>query len=157
MISVEPVVCPGCNKGIPTQVRQGTLYKCPYCDTTFVWAIQQRGFVISKGENRLCPNCGTDNSTEHKVCRNCGERLIKICPTCKDEFYIGDNFCHNGHNYPAEIPSPKGTFPWIIVIVVIFAIFCFCVGAIGLIIAFGPDILNELGIYVLVPALAPLI
>jgi len=34
---------------------------------------------------------------------------------------------------------------------------CCCVGAIGLIIAFGPDILNELGIYVLVPALVPLI
>jgi len=57
---------------------------------------------------------------------------------------------------PPPPPSRKNN-TWIIVLVVILVLCCCCVGAIGLIIAFGPDILNELGIYVLVPALTILI
>jgi hypothetical protein len=57
----------------------------------------------------------------------------------------------------APFPPAKKNNTWLIVLVVILVLCCCCVGAIGLIIAFGPDILNELGIYVLVPALVPLI
>jgi hypothetical protein len=57
----------------------------------------------------------------------------------------------------APIPpptAPQGTNPWIIVIVVIVMLCCFCVGAIGLLFAFGGPILNELGLLQsLVPAL----
>jgi len=54
-------------------------------------------------------------------------------------------------------PPTKKSNTWLIVLVAILVVCCCCVGVIGLLIAFGPDILNELGIYVLVPALAPLI
>ena len=57
---------------------------------------------------------------------------------------------------PLPPPSRKNN-TWLIVLVVILVLCCFCVGAIGLIIAFGPDILNELGIYGLVLALVTLI
>jgi hypothetical protein len=57
----------------------------------------------------------------------------------------------------APIPpptAPQGTNPWIIVVVVIVMLCCFCVGAIGLLFAFGGPILNELGLlHSLVPAL----
>ncbi len=59
---------------------------------------------------------------------------------------------------PLQPPAPpKKKNPWLIALVAILVLCCCCVGAIGLIIAFGPDILNELGIYVLAPALVPLI
>ena len=47
------------------------------------------------------------------------------------------------------LPPPtdaQKTNPWIIVIVVIVVACCFCVGAIGLLLAFGEPILNELGL-----------
>jgi hypothetical protein len=46
----------------------------------------------------------------------------------------------------AAHPTAKGTTPWIIVIVVIVVLRCFCIDAIGLLSAFGGPILNELGI-----------
>ena len=54
-------------------------------------------------------------------------------------------------------PPAKKSNAWLIALVVILVLCCCCVGTIGLIIAFGPDILNELGIYVLAPALAAVI
>jgi hypothetical protein len=42
--------------------------------------------------------------------------------------------------------APQKTNPWIIVIVVVVMLCCFCVGAIGLLFAFGGPILNELGL-----------
>lgn len=57
---------------------------------------------------------------------------------------------------PPPPPSKKSN-AWLIALVVILVLCCCCVGALGLIIAFGPDILNELGIYVLAPALATVI
>jgi cell shape-determining protein MreD len=56
----------------------------------------------------------------------------------------------------ASIPpsSPQNTNPWIIVILVIVILCCFCVGAIGLLFAFGGPILNELGLlHALLPTL----
>jgi len=48
----------------------------------------------------------------------------------------------------ASIPptSPKKINAWIIVIVGIVILCCFCVGVIGLLFAFGEPILNELGL-----------
>ena len=57
---------------------------------------------------------------------------------------------------PLPPPSRKNN-TWLIVLVAILVLCCCCVGAIGLIIAFGPDILNEFGIYVLAPTLAAII
>jgi hypothetical protein len=42
---------------------------------------------------------------------------------------------------------------WLIVIVVCVVLCCFCVGAIGLLFAFGEPILNELNLYTLLPVL----
>jgi hypothetical protein len=57
---------------------------------------------------------------------------------------------------PLPPPSRKNN-TWLIVLVVILVLCCCLVGAIGLIIAFGPDILNELGIFVLAPTVVTLI
>jgi hypothetical protein len=65
----------------------------------------------------------------------------------------------SGAPLPPPLPPPaKKNNTWLIVLVVILVLCCCCVGAIGLLIAFGQDILNELGNYFgLVPALAILI
>jgi hypothetical protein len=47
---------------------------------------------------------------------------------------------------PLPPPSaPQKANPWITVIAVFVVLCCFCVGAIGLLLAFGEPILNELG------------
>jgi hypothetical protein len=51
---------------------------------------------------------------------------------------------------PASAPKPIN--PWVIVIVVIVLVCCFCFGALGLLLAFGEPILQELG---LISALLP--
>jgi hypothetical protein len=48
---------------------------------------------------------------------------------------------------------PKKTNPWLIVILVCAMLCCFCVGAIGLIFAFGEPILNLLNLNALLPVL----
>ena len=48
---------------------------------------------------------------------------------------------------PNPLPTaPQKTPPWVIVIVVVVLLCCFCVGAIGLLLAFGGPILNEMGL-----------
>lgn len=60
--------------------------------------------------------------------------------------------------FPSTPPPPrKSNTGLIIAIIVIVVLCCCCVGALGLTIAFGSDILQELGIYVFAPALAILI
>jgi hypothetical protein len=54
-------------------------------------------------------------------------------------------------------PPAKKSNAWLIALVVILVLCCCCVGALGLIIAFGQDILDELSTYVFAPALATLI
>jgi hypothetical protein len=46
--------------------------------------------------------------------------------------------------------------PWLIVIVVCVVLCCFCIGLIGLLIAFGEPILNSLGLNNLLPVLTPI-
>jgi hypothetical protein len=53
--------------------------------------------------------------------------------------------------------APQKINPWIIVIAVIVVLCCFCVGAIGLLFAFGEPILHELGLYALLPVLRMLL
>ena len=53
--------------------------------------------------------------------------------------------------------APQKVNPWIIVIAVIVVLCCFCVGAIGLLFAFGEPILHELGLYTLLPVLKMLL
>jgi len=50
------------------------------------------------------------------------------------------------NNTPIPTPQPpaKKRNPWLIALVVILVLCCFCVGAIGLLIAFGQDILTSL-------------
>jgi len=45
--------------------------------------------------------------------------------------------------------------PWPIVILVCVVLCCFCIGLIGLLIAFGEPILNSLGLNNLLPVLTP--
>ncbi len=52
---------------------------------------------------------------------------------------------------PSASPPPvQGTNPWIIIIAVAVVICCVCFGILGLLIAFGPEIMHELGM-VLIP------
>jgi hypothetical protein len=53
-------------------------------------------------------------------------------------------------------PASQKTQPWIIVVVVLVLLCCGCFGAIGLLIAFVPDILHELGLTSWLPLLAVL-
>jgi len=48
-------------------------------------------------------------------------------------------------------PAPRKTNPWVIVVVVVVVLCCLCFGGIGLLWAFGQDLLNSFGIYVLAP------
>ncbi len=53
---------------------------------------------------------------------------------------------------PTGTPAIQKTNPWIIIIAVAVVLCCACFGVIGLLIAFGPEILHELGV-----AAAPLL
>lgn len=55
---------------------------------------------------------------------------------------------------PGVPPAPKKTNPWVIVLVVVVVLCCLCFGGIGLLLAFGQDLLNSFGIYVLAPLAA---
>ena len=47
---------------------------------------------------------------------------------------------------PPNSPPIQKTNPWIYIIAAVVVLCCCCAGMIGLLIAFGPDILHELGI-----------
>ena len=62
-------------------------------------------------------------------------------------------------NEPAGLPpvnptAPAKIQPWAIILIVIAVLCCFCIGGLGLLIAFGEPILHELGLYALLPVLA---
>lgn len=54
---------------------------------------------------------------------------------------------------PLPPSTPQRTNLWIIVIAVVVVVCCGCFGVVGLLLAFGPDILHELGLYSLLPIL----
>lgn len=47
---------------------------------------------------------------------------------------------------PGGTPALQKTNPWIIIIAVAVVLCCACFGVLGLLIAFGPEILHELGV-----------
>ena len=62
-----------------------------------------------------------------------------------------------GTPLPPPAASPKKTNPWIIAILVIVVVCCGCFGVAGLIFGFfGDQIMNSLGLYMLLPVLAVL-
>jgi len=56
---------------------------------------------------------------------------------------------------PPPPPPPKNR-TWMIIVAVIVVFCCCCFGSVGLILAFGGDILYELGFYALLPVLTVL-
>lgn len=52
---------------------------------------------------------------------------------------------------PPALPNRPN--PWLIALLVIVGMCCLCVGALGLMLAFGPDFLHELGFSSLLPIL----
>jgi Double zinc ribbon len=97
-MSISSMTCPKCGAGVPEQIYRGKLFKCSHCESTLVWPEKQATIALSFGAN-LCPACGMDNSPTRPFCRNCGTTLTKVCPECGTAFYIGDNFCPNGHDF----------------------------------------------------------
>jgi hypothetical protein len=63
----------------------------------------------------------------------------------------------SGTSIPPPAGSPQKTNPWIIAIVVIVLVCCGCFGVVGLLIGFGPGILQALGLSAALPVLAHLI
>lgn len=55
---------------------------------------------------------------------------------------------------PPAPPQPSKPATWVIVLVVVLVLCCCLFGAIGLLIAFGEDLLYELGLYTLLPVMA---
>jgi hypothetical protein len=54
---------------------------------------------------------------------------------------------------PPLLTSPDRISPWLIVVLVIVMACCLCIGLCGLLGAFGPDILHELGLMAWLPLL----
>jgi len=50
-------------------------------------------------------------------------------------------------------PTPQKTNPWIIIVAVAVVVCCGCFGVIGLLLAFGPEVLHELGLALGLPLL----
>jgi hypothetical protein len=97
-MEINCVDCPKCGSIISEQIMKGKLFKCNNCGSTLVWPDNQEKIILSFGMI-ICPNCGVDNEQNRYFCKNCGNKLTKSCPSCNDIFYVGDNFCPNGHEY----------------------------------------------------------
>lgn len=52
---------------------------------------------------------------------------------------------------PGHAPQPSKLPAWAIVVIIVVILCCFCGGALGLLIAFGDPILQELGLAALLP------
>ena len=100
-MEINSVDCPKCGGNIAEEIRQGKVFKCSNCGSTLVWPDSKTKLVLSFGL-KLCPKCGIDNEQNRNYCRNCGAELTKTCFICKANFYVGDSFCPNGHNYENE-------------------------------------------------------
>jgi energy-coupling factor transport system substrate-specific component len=100
-MKVESLVCPSCGAGLPENVIRGKLFKCANCGGSLVWPERQATVSVKFGLF-LCPECGTDNEQSRKFCRLCGNLLLKECPICEAVYYVGDNYCPNGHNFDEE-------------------------------------------------------
>jgi tetratricopeptide (TPR) repeat protein len=97
-VQLKSVNCPNCGAPISHEIERGKIISCANCNSSIVWPHNETQFVLSFG-TALCPKCGIDNEKSPTFCRNCGSPLTKECPLCKITFYVGDNFCPNGHKY----------------------------------------------------------
>jgi ribosomal protein S27AE len=95
-MEMQSADCPKCGAVISDHINQGKIFRCGNCGSSLVWPDHQVKLVLRFG-SRLCPSCGVDNEQNHKYCRNCGTALTKVCTLCNEEYYVGDNFCPNGH------------------------------------------------------------
>lgn len=109
-MEISNLACPKCGASIPEQVKRGKVFKCSHCSNTLVWPEKQPTAILSFGLN-LCPDCGADNQLARAFCRSCGLSLTKICPICRETFYVGDNFCQNGHDYEEELQRQDALRP----------------------------------------------
>jgi tetratricopeptide (TPR) repeat protein len=98
LISVD---CPNCGGNISEKIEHGKIFKCSNCGSTLVWSENESELIVNNGI-RYCPECGTENVQNYKFCKNCGVVLTKTCFVCKTNFFVGDTFCPNGHNYENE-------------------------------------------------------
>ncbi|MDE7329226.1 MAG: zinc ribbon domain-containing protein [Clostridia bacterium] len=49
----------------------------------------------SQQEKLVCPNCNTENASESKFCKECGNPLSKICPYCDVKIDNDSKFCNH--------------------------------------------------------------
>ena len=52
---------------------------------------------------------------------------------------------------PAGVPPLQKTNPWVFIIAAIVVLCCACTGITGLLIAFGPEVMHELGLVAVLP------
>lgn len=82
---LEKVSCPSC--GSPIQLNQltdkgeGAYIHCDACGSEFIL----RGHI--------CPYCGAYHEQEMSFCRQCGQSLIRRCPKCEYNNWIGNEYC----------------------------------------------------------------
>jgi len=57
----------------------------------------------------------------------------------------------------APAPAPQKTNPWIYIVAAVILVCCLCFGAVGLLLAFGPEILHEFGLSSLLPNLSMMV
>ncbi|MFP4395743.1 MAG: double zinc ribbon domain-containing protein [Anaerolineales bacterium] len=82
---LEKVSCPSC--GSPIQLDQltdkgeGAYIHCGACGSEFIL----RGHI--------CPYCGAYHKQEMAFCRQCGQGLVRRCPKCQQDNWIGNEYC----------------------------------------------------------------
>lgn len=82
---LEKVSCPSC--GSPIQLDQltdkgeGAYIHCDACGSEFIL----RGHI--------CPYCGAYHEQETAFCQQCGQTLIRRCPKCQKDNWIGNEYC----------------------------------------------------------------
>jgi hypothetical protein len=102
MTELKSITCPKCGSPAPADINKGEIITCVHCETPLVWPDNQSKMLLRSGDY-LCPNCGADNDKNRNACRQCGTKLIKECPICRQNYYVGDNYCPEGHGYEAEL------------------------------------------------------
>ncbi len=82
---LEKVSCPGCGSPIKlnqlTDKGEGAYIHCDACGSEFIL----RGHI--------CPYCGAYHEQEVAFCRQCGQSLIRRCPKCDYNNWIGNEYC----------------------------------------------------------------
>jgi hypothetical protein len=99
---IKAMTCPNCGSPAPADINKGKIITCVHCETPLVWPDNQSKMILRSGDY-LCLSCGMDNDKDRKACKHCGARLVKECPSCKQYYYVGDNYCPEGHKYETAL------------------------------------------------------